>query len=111
MLSINQRCLQWRTFISSNNITTFRIKHSQRKPECDLQAFYLTPQTGTGGLPQVDAHQAEPGECGANGSSAVYENDNTAYDTITDIDTVSVYEGLDKANVYLNTAHIYSDLK
>ena len=84
-----------------------RIKQRQRKPESAVQAARLTPQTGTG----RELDQTKPGENGPPTFSPIYENENKAYFNIPDTVTVPEYAGLEKANEYSNTAHIYSDLK
>ena len=88
-----------------------RIKVRQRKPESALQSTYLTRQTVADRVPDLAACPTKPGESGANGSSAVYENDNKAYVNITDTVTVPEYAGFENTNEYSNTAHVYSDLK
>jgi len=88
-----------------------RRRLRQRKQDNELQSTYLTPQTGLGHRLQEDAYQTNPGENGLPTSSPLYANDNKAYVNITDTVTVPKYAGLEKANEYSNTAHIYSDLK
>ena len=88
-----------------------RIKQRHRQPDGAQQSMYLTPQTGTDHPLQVATSQTNPGDSGANGSLAVYENDNNAYVNITNAVTVPEYAELEKTIEYSNTAHIYSDLK
>lgn len=83
-------------------ITLCRIKQKQRKPESALRSTNRTLQTET-------SRGADRAACQT--SSAVYENDNKAYVNITDTVNVPEYAGLERANEYSNTAHIYSHLK